>query len=1303
MGDYKTMTTPALISEAFGPVPSLDQGQGAGLTDPKSRDRIITAIMGRERTATTDAERHAAWPSDAMAARESMAGLYPDPADPQFAARLYEKREFYEARAIAAGVADGSIDPCTSQEAEAVFELTPVQRIVSRFLHPLTPYQGMLLFHGVGVGKTCSAVTIAEQFLETSPNMKVIVLVPQALKENFKRTVFDPSKLTWSETTKTWSTRQCTGTSYLDRLGLLDNPDIRAVTYKTDEDKRNRYTVTGYQAFANWIDRTLKKSVPMGLTDPEVRMTAENEVLRRLFSDHLILVDEAHNMRDVAAGESTADASVAAGEATENQGGKALNPFLRRIVLNAEGLRLVLMTATPMYNSAPEIVLLLNYLLMNDTKSEKSAMRPSDIFDRDGELKPGLPQRMLEKAARRYVSYMRGENPYTFPLRMKPVEVVAEPAALWPEVSATKKPMILTEHDTAALNALPLVFTEPVAGSPVELQLRSATSRGAAALEGEGEVEGVTSDAMLDLRMQMANITYPNSMFGTGGFDFHFTRHTASGGGHKLRTFSPKGFDVDSVFGGETLRNHCPKIHRIVESIKGAKGICFVYSRYIKAGALPLAISLERAGFQRRLADGRIAPLLTGVPAVAPVCAICGSSHAEGGGHPFKPACYILLTSEDDISPNFAGLVRQATSWPADPDYGPLGSNVKVVIGSQVASEGLDLKCIREMHILDSWYHLNRTDQIIGRAIRYCSHAALRSVEIRQGLPPMALNNCLIYMHVTRVPETTTTAGAVQPALETADMYAYRIAIGKALMVGKVQRLLKKHAWDCNLELEAITFTGLPPRIQQDAQGRDRRSLNEDGTAIEGYNINDQDYTTYCDYQVCKHDCAVSIAAEGLHLDNSTFSVADARRLVLAKQSIVRRLFTDQVMVPESIVQEIFGDLPWEIASEALMELIDGRRFKLTRPDGVAGFLVKKAGYLVFQPAAIHDTDIPMTMRYARGFQLRRHFMEPRMPVWGRAEEAGALLQLKQTQVPVLRAAPEEGPGLGPGPGPGPGSALFNRWAEWLAFVNASGSAKLPTSMSSTQRIWTWILTHYSGVPEVRYVALRWWFDKQTYDDQQSLLEIAASPSEEMDIGIIEGLQTAVSADILRTKQLIGYRVFNPTTNSVEFYCKPSTGNWSPCASSIAAIVDKSLGNTAVNIPGEAGPLLGFIAAKGANVVFKTLDTTKPKKHSSIGAECGNTSNLGEHHPRVRMLHAAGRTSDLAPLMLVDSDETWDEAGAKKRMVALAPEHMKDITHQPLCLYMEFLTRIMDARRVSGKRWFLGAIQAVQSGLKKKK
>jgi hypothetical protein len=1252
---YREMTTPRLISEAWD-----------NTTDMKARDVIMQSLQNREL-----AEKKEIWPSalsSLLQAREEMAGLYPDAADPQFAARLYQKREFYEARAVAAAVADGVIDPCTSAAAERVFELTPVQRLVSRFMHPLTPYMGLLLFHGVGVGKTCAAVTIAEQFLEAQPQNKVIVLVPQALKENYKHTVIDPTKLIWDPAQGHWQSRQCTGLAHLERLGLLTNPDIKLVTYRLEEDRRTRYTVTGYQAFANWVDRTLKKSVPAGLVDPDLRLAAENEVLRRLFSDHLIIVDEAHNLRDLSV--SSGDSK---GEAAENQGGKALNPFLRRIVLNADGLRLVLMTATPMYNLASEIILLLNYLIMNDTKKETTALTVSDYFEKDGKL---IRPNKLEVFMRRYVSYMRGENPYTFPLRMRPVVAAAEPAALWPAISATKNPVILNEEDSAALNALPLVFTEPVPGSPVEVQLRGATSRGA----GE-EVEGAKADTMLDQRMQIGNISYPNSMYGGGGFDFFFTRSTTSGGAHKLRAFTPKGFDIDTVFKGVGLHSHAPKIHRIVESVTSAQGISFVYSRYIKAGALPIAFALERAGFQRRLADGRLAPLLKDVAPVAPVCAICnqtGPAHAAAD-HAFIPACYILLTSEDDLSPNFPGLVRQATTW--SPGWqGPLGANVKVIIGSQVASEGLDLKCIREMHIMDSWYHLNRTDQIIGRGIRYCSHTALREVEAHQGLPPMSLNNCQIFLHAIRVPETE--AG---PAFETADMYAYRLAITKAQMVGKVQRLLKKNAWDCNLEMEAITFAGLPTRVQIDSHGR----------RIEEYDINDQDYTTYCDYQRCRHECGVPVAKADLRIDMSTFGITDARRIILVKHTEIRNLFRNQVMIPANQIRDLFAGLPEEIKAEALMELIDGRRFKLRRPDGVEGFLIKRADWLVFQPANISETEIPITMRYAKGFQLSRHTMTPQLPVLARSEEAGSGFP--------GRAGPSAGPGAGgPGPGPGPGeevlgsaptTEILKEWAEWVAFVDSKGNEPLPKKIPATNKLWIWLLRRYAEVPEVRGVALRWWFDKMaTFAEQKILLETR---------------DAAFASDLFNNVAFgSAYRIFDPVEANVQYFCSAKTGSgYVLCASNLAKAVGKKMGEGPIDYLKDTGPIFGFIVSKGEVTVFKTLDTTKPMKKSSVGAVCETVSNMGEHQPRVQLLHEAGRSADsgLAELMLPDDDASWVPVpkGFKPGTDGREPPfHMKDLTQRPLCLYMEFLTRLFDARRLGGKRWFLSAIESSYAGLK---
>ena len=38
------------------------------------------------------------------------------------------------------------------------------QKIVRAYMNPETPYRGILLYHGLGSGKTCSAIAITEQF-----------------------------------------------------------------------------------------------------------------------------------------------------------------------------------------------------------------------------------------------------------------------------------------------------------------------------------------------------------------------------------------------------------------------------------------------------------------------------------------------------------------------------------------------------------------------------------------------------------------------------------------------------------------------------------------------------------------------------------------------------------------------------------------------------------------------------------------------------------------------------------------------------------------------------------------------------------------------------------------------------------------------------------------------------------------------------------------------------------------------------------------------------------------------------------
>jgi N-acetylneuraminic acid mutarotase len=84
----------------------------------------------------------------------------------------------------------------------------------------------------------------------------------------------------------------------------------------------------------------------------------------------------------------------------------------------------------------------------------------------------------------------------------------------------------------------------------------------------------------------------------------------------------------------------------------------------------------------------------------------------------FRPAKYILLTGRNTLFPNNAAMVSAARS-----DANKDGTLVKVIVGSQVASEGIDLRFVREIHVFDDWFHLNKMEQVLGRGVRTCSHA----------------------------------------------------------------------------------------------------------------------------------------------------------------------------------------------------------------------------------------------------------------------------------------------------------------------------------------------------------------------------------------------------------------------------------------------------------------------------------------------------------------------------------------------------------------------------------------------------
>ena len=103
-------------------------------------------------------------------------------------------------------------------------------------------------------------------------------------------------------------------------------------------------------------------------------------------------------------------------------------------------------------------------------------------------------------------------------------------------------------------------------------------------------------------------------------------------------------------------------------------------------------------------------------------------------------------------------------------------------------NEGISLFHTSEVHILDVYYNFGRVDQVIGRAIRWCSHYKLMNKEN----PHPSVN---VYKYVV----------SVENGL-SGEEELYKKAEQKYLIIKKIERCMKEIAIDCPLNLQGNIF-----------------------------------------------------------------------------------------------------------------------------------------------------------------------------------------------------------------------------------------------------------------------------------------------------------------------------------------------------------------------------------------------------------------------------------------------------------------------------------------------------------------
>jgi superfamily II DNA or RNA helicase len=245
------------------------------------------------------------------------------------------------------------------------YQLQMPQQFVSQFLNPETPYKGVLVYHRIGAGKTCTAVRVGEVFKK---KRNIIVVLPASLKGNFRNEL---RSLCAGEEYITKAERK-----QLSQLHPSDN-QYKEIIKKTDDRIDKYYQIFSYNKF---IDN---------VKDGRIKL-----------KNTLLIIDEIQNM--------------------VSEEGTYYSELYDLIKKSPEDLRIVLLSATPMFDKPFEIGLTINLLRPlkefpnNSIDFDKKFI--SVKKDKKNNYKLSMKNIDLFKTIiRGYVSYFRGAPPYVFP------------------------------------------------------------------------------------------------------------------------------------------------------------------------------------------------------------------------------------------------------------------------------------------------------------------------------------------------------------------------------------------------------------------------------------------------------------------------------------------------------------------------------------------------------------------------------------------------------------------------------------------------------------------------------------------------------------------------------------------------------------------------------------------------------------------------------------------------------------------------------------------------------------------------
>jgi len=228
--------------------------------------------------------------------------------------------------------------------------LFPEQKFISKFIQPKNPYRGLLVYFGLGTGKTRTAINTSEIYIEK--NMKVITMMPASIATNYEKELLKYSKFGKNLSKLDWFLVENMTHSELHEYGIINNKkknwisgykrksgDTRTIVHK--EIKYKNADSTDLKGIKESISLILQHKYNFikynGITKSALLKYTEG-----FFSNSLIIIDEAHNFIRSFVNNST------------------IVNTLYGNMLNAKNSKILLLSGTPLINKPFELSALIN-------------------------------------------------------------------------------------------------------------------------------------------------------------------------------------------------------------------------------------------------------------------------------------------------------------------------------------------------------------------------------------------------------------------------------------------------------------------------------------------------------------------------------------------------------------------------------------------------------------------------------------------------------------------------------------------------------------------------------------------------------------------------------------------------------------------------------------------------------------------------------------------------------------------------------------------------------------------------------